>query len=34
VEASWPIPNATDSADVIVLAIDHEPRPIQQLCAA
>jgi AmiR/NasT family two-component response regulator len=33
VEASWPIPDAADSADVIVLAIDHESRaPIQRLC--
>jgi AmiR/NasT family two-component response regulator len=33
VEALWPIPDSADSADVIVLAIDHESRiPIQRLC--
>ncbi len=32
VEASWPIPDAVDNADVVVLAIDHESRaPIQRL---
>ncbi len=33
VEASWPIPDAAENADVIVLAVDHESRaPIQKLC--
>lgn len=32
VDAAWPIPDATDAADVIVLAIDHESRmAIQRL---
>jgi AmiR/NasT family two-component response regulator len=33
VEAAWPIPDAAENADVIVLAVDHESRaPIQKLC--
>jgi AmiR/NasT family two-component response regulator len=33
VEASWPIPDTAENADVIVLAVDHESRtPIQKLC--
>jgi AmiR/NasT family two-component response regulator len=32
VEAAWPIPEAIDGADVVVLAIDHDSRlPIQRL---
>lgn len=32
VDASWPIPDGTDGADVVVLAIDHESKaPIQRL---
>ncbi len=32
VEAAWPIPDTTDGADVVVLAIDHESKlPIQRL---